>query len=164
MGPTAARNNPICLPAFSEGGVDKRTKLIHVAEDVYEKMTEACKRHGKSSGQVYLRPYGAAIVKIVTELLGESLGHPGDVAEARRAVTWRKGAEKLGARGLTIRPVILGTKTDAEFYQNMIEPSVAGQARLGQYLSTIQAREQPAAMDICASYSACPTEARSGPR
>jgi hypothetical protein len=68
--------------------------MLTVAQDVYGKMTLTSTLPGRADGKVYLRPQGAAIIKIVSQLLGEALGDPRQIELAREHIKWRKIQEK----------------------------------------------------------------------
>jgi len=64
--------------------------MLAVAQDVFEKMTAANTLHGAPKGRVHLRPQGAAVIKIVSQMLGEALGDKTLIEQAHRAIEWRK--------------------------------------------------------------------------
>jgi hypothetical protein len=76
-----------------DGGNLTQDMLI-VAQDSYEKMTEVSTLPGKPNGRIYLRPQGAAIIKIVAQLLGEALGNAELIEVAHKKIYWRKLEEK----------------------------------------------------------------------
>jgi hypothetical protein len=70
-----------------------RADMLTVARDVSERMTAANVIHGAPKGRVYLRPQGAAIIKIVSQMLGEALGDKRLIEQAHQAIQWRKFKE-----------------------------------------------------------------------
>ncbi len=155
--------------------------MLAVAQDSYEKMTIISKLPGRPNGRIYLRPQGAAIIKIVSQTLGEALGNRNLIEVARNAIYYRKIKEKaialipfykkesmskeivdksivsehsayikslVGAVGIDIKPLLPGTTTLAEFTQNMLESSIAGQQRLARYINTVEEGKIPVSMDI----------------
>jgi hypothetical protein len=68
--------------------------MLWVAEDVLDKMTQLSSWPGRPGGRVNLRPQGAAVLKILVQLLGESLGDPDHIQLAHEAIKWRKFKEK----------------------------------------------------------------------
>ena len=74
-------------------GGSLRADMLAVAQDVCEKMTAANTIHGAPKGRVYLRPQGAAIIKIVSQMLGEALGQRELIEQAHRSIQWRKFKE-----------------------------------------------------------------------
>jgi hypothetical protein len=75
-------------------GTTLSADMLAVAQDVYAKMTLTSTLPRRPDGTVYLRPQGAAVIKIVSQLLGEALGDPRQIALARDHIKWRKIGEK----------------------------------------------------------------------
>ena len=69
--------------------------MLVVAEDAYDKMTVVSWLPGRPDGRLYLRPQGAAIIKIVSQLLGEALGNPQMIEVAHEHIRKRKTKEAL---------------------------------------------------------------------
>jgi len=67
-----------------------RADMLAVAQDVLQRMIVANTKHGAPKGQVYMRPQGAAVIKIVSQLLGEALGDKKLIEQAHEAIKWRK--------------------------------------------------------------------------
>jgi hypothetical protein len=80
-------------PKGSDGTFPESDMLI-VAEKLYQTM-ELRWQDGGPVGKLILRPTGAAIVKIVVQMLGEALGDIGSVAKARESIKNRKFIEEL---------------------------------------------------------------------
>lgn len=72
-----------------------RADMLTVARDVFERVTAANTLHGVPKGRVYLRPQGAAIIKIVSQMLGEALGDRRLIEQAHDAIQWRKLEEAV---------------------------------------------------------------------
>jgi hypothetical protein len=95
--------------------------MLFVADDVYKLMTLTSRLPGRGNGVVYLRPQGAAIIKIVSQLLGEALGNPAQVKLARDAYKWRKIEEAA----INLIPKFLYTKK--KMSNDVLDKSVASE-------------------------------------
>ncbi|QLE59493.1 DUF4157 domain-containing protein [Nostoc sp. TCL26-01] len=150
----------------SGGGVLFGLDFLQVAEQVNDLLLQGEQDTGRE-GIIQLRPMGAAIVKIVTELLGESLGDKNTVEMARELSKQRKETEaeskkpkerqpfKLdrslapehttylaslrGVReGLSISPMALNTMTETEAMgMDMTGMSPAEQILFNKYKSAV---------------------------
>jgi hypothetical protein len=102
-------------------GAGLTADMLVVTEDVYEKMTLTSRLPERPDGQVYLRPQGAAIIKIVSQMLGEALGDPKQVELAHTAIKWRKFKEAA----LDKVPFYTRPKMSAEVLDKSIVPEHA---------------------------------------
>jgi hypothetical protein len=151
--------------------------MLVVAKQMLQKMTQR-KRDGGPTGVFILHPTGAAIVKIMVQLLGEAMGDPEVTELAHKAIKSRKFWEKLdvfgkkremsqdlldptvhlehfeylrslaGVEGLEIMPILRGTKTEKEFNQNILAATKEGVARLKAYKQAVEDQEYGVSLNV----------------
>lgn len=159
-----------------EGPGFSTADMTLAAQKAFQKMTQR-REDGGPVGKFILHPTGAAVVKIMVQLLGEALGDPALIELAHNSIKWRKLREKMrvfkqkpmsadmldtsvhaehfaylrslaGAAGLTIAPILKGTKSEAEFNQNMLEQTALGAARLKAYADAVEKQEYGVSLNI----------------
>jgi hypothetical protein len=137
---------------------------------VYNKMVENKAKTG-IEGQLTWNPQGAAVIKMVAELIGDSLGDPGlqDIAksykEARKANPTPEERDNYnisadiipehmqylmaarGAEGITMKPVIASNNTEENYDTDMLKDTPEGIARFADYREALDAQE-PIALRI----------------
>lgn len=146
--------------------------MCDALEELHGRMTE---RHqqGGPSGVVEMHPTGAAIVKIVVEILGEVFGSGFNKYKARAQKAYRKNfgkkseggsSEKLlpnvldehfsyidslvGSQHLSIVPQIAAHKAEYkqtldDYNQNMLENSALGRGKLQKYKGVLRDESEP---------------------
>ncbi|MFQ6027485.1 MAG: hypothetical protein ACE5Q6_08340 [Dehalococcoidia bacterium] len=140
-----------------------RADMLAAVQDIYQAM-QARQAAGGPAGWVDLNPQGAVALKTVVELLGASLGSWWGKVQAMtlkfarektQTVTKSKLAGELdpviipehmaflraivAVGGVSIKPIIPGTMTLAEFDQNILDNTAAGRARMAQYKAALEA-------------------------
>jgi hypothetical protein len=138
---------------------------------VFSKMETQKKKSGVE-GKLIWNPQGAAVIKMVAELLGESLGDPELVEVARTQKALRKQFQQpdmerdentmstdivpehmqyleatKGARGVTMQSVIPGKNTEESYESDMLEDSMKGRSRKNEYREALQS-EIPVSLRI----------------
>lgn len=138
---------------------------------VYKNMVKQKKISG-IEGRLTWNPQGAAVIKMVAELLGESLGNPELLKAARELKKLRKQGEEeyvvrdanvisediipehlqylaaaRGAEGVEMKAVIPGNNTEENFDSDMLEDSTEGQSRVHDYREALES-EIPVSLRI----------------
>lgn len=141
---------------------------------VYKNMVKQKKKSG-IEGSLIWNPQGAAVIKMVAELIGESLGDPELVEIARLQKENRKSQQQedvtrdpnimsqdiipehlqyltaaRGVTGVTMKPVIPGNMTEDNYDSDLLEDNEKGRSRFTDY-STALENEIPISLRITIS-------------
>jgi hypothetical protein len=131
---------------------------------VYNNMVKQKKISG-IEGRLTWNPQGAAVIKMVAELLGESLGNPELLKAARELKKLRKQGEEedvvrdanvisadiipehlqylaaaRGAEGVEMKAVIPGNNTEENFDSDMLKDSTEGRSRVHDYREALESK------------------------
>ena len=162
------------------------TDMLRVAQELYRRMTERHQMQNAPVGTFILHPTGAAVVKILTQILGEALGNADMVQKAQTLYKWRKIKDKIPtflrkkekmdqdkiAKGVIPEHVayikalenvagieirpILPSGTPEEFEQNMLEASKEGKDRMIKYIETLEQQEIGVSLNVTITHLQLP--------
>jgi hypothetical protein len=139
----------------TEGNDFKLVDVYYAFAFVYKKMQEQKSINGQE-GELIWNPQGAAVIKMVVELLGETLGDPEltGLAKVYKEVRKNSPPEKQdenviskgivpehlqylqsirGAKGVEMRAVIPGNNTEKNFDSDMLQDTSEGRSRFQDY-------------------------------